>query len=367
MRQIDTGRIGRLGLMSMAVSAALASPGAACAQQAAAPSADIVLASPTAPHGSLTDAATREGIRISDESDVDLNAALAACGDIVTVKPAARAVIRQCETSANRNSSVFRRMRARYPVTIAQSTIDGVPVAIVDPAGGVPARNKGRVLIELHGGGFIAGNNLLEAVAVAAAGRLRVISVDYRQAPEQVFPAAVDDSVKVYTALLKRYRARHIGIYGCSAGALLTAQTIARLIRDGRPLPAAIGLFCEGAAYWMEGDSGYRYSNGHPEPFQANPYFAKVAANDATAFPIRSPALLRQFPPTMLVAGTRDFALSSVVKTHSLLVREGVDARLHVWEGMAHGFFLDPAPPESAEVYRLIARFFNEHLGLAPH
>lgn len=363
MRQILTGRIRRLRLISMAALTALAFPGAASAQQASPPSSDIVLANPTAPNGSLTDAATREGIRVSDKSDVELNAALAACGNILIVRPADRAATRQCETRANRNSSVFRRMRAQYPVTISQTTINGVPVAIIEPAAGARTMNKGRVLMELHGGGFISGNNLLEAIAIAAVGRIRVISVDYRQAPEQVFPAAIDDAVQVYAALLKRYRSRHIGIYGCSAGALLTSETIARLIRDSRPLPAAIGLFCEGAAYWMEGDSGYQYSKENPEAFQANPYFANVAASDPEAFPIRSPALLHHFPPTMLISGTRDFALSSVVKTHSMLVREGVDANLYVWEGMNHGFFLDPAPPESTEAYQLIARFFETHLG----
>lgn len=361
MRQFHAGRIGRLILLAIAVSAALTLPGGAWAQLPP-PSSDIVLASPTAPNGSLTDAATRDGIRVSDESDVELNAALAACGNILTVKPGERASARECETEANRNSSVFRRMRARYPVTISQTTIDGVPASVIEPAGGVGAENKNRVLMELHGGGFISGNNLLEAVALAAVGRIRVISVDYRQAPEYAFPAAIDDAVKVYTALLKRYRSQHIGIYGCSAGALLTSQTIVRLIRDNRPLPAAIGLFCEGAAYWMEGDSGYQFSKGKPEPFQANPYFANVMANDAEAFPIRSPAWLHHFPPTMLISGTRDFALSAVVKTHSLLVQEGVEANLHVWEGMSHGFFLDPAPPESAEAYQLMAHFFETHL-----
>lgn len=353
--------IKRLRLLCVAGSVALV-PGAAPAQPAATPSAGIVLATPTAPHGSLTDAATREGVRIADASDVELNAALAACGNILNVKPADRAATRQCETKVYRNSSVYRRMRARYPVTISPTTIGGVPAAIIEPAGGVPAANKGRVLMELHGGGFIASNDWLEAVAIAAVGRIRVVSVDYRLTPENVFPAGTDDAVKVYTELLKRYRPQQIGIYGCSAGALLTSQTIARLIRDKRPLPAAIGLFCEGAAYWMEGDSGYQFGKGKPEPSTANPYFAHVADRDAEAFPIRSPATLRRFPPTMLIAGTRDFALSSVVKTHSLLVHEGVEANLYVWEGMMHAFFLDPAPPESDDAYRLIARFFDKHL-----
>src|SRR3546814_4106261 len=69
-----------------------------------------------------------------------------------------------------------------------------------------------------------------------------------------------------------------------------------------------------------------------------NPYFNGTSPVDPLVFPARSLALLAKFPPTLLVTATRDFALSSTVYTHSRLVAQGVDAELHVWEGLPHAF-----------------------------
>jgi len=76
-----------------------------------------------------------------------------------------------------------------------------------------------------------------------------------------------------------------------------------------------------------------------------------------------SPALLAKFPPTLLITGTRDMAMSSVVHSQQLLDRAGVQTELHVWEGMWHSFFSDPELPESREAYAVTARFFNRKLG----
>ena len=69
------------------------------------------------------------------------------------------------------------------------------------------------------------------------------------------------------------------------------------------------------------------------------------------------------FPPTLIVTGTRAFELSNAVYTHAQLVKLGVDADLHVWEGMFHGFFYNPDVPESRECYDVIVRFFAGRLG----
>ena len=58
--------------------------------------------------------------------------------------------------------------------------------------------------------------------------------------------------------------------------------------------------------------------------------------NDSLVVPLRSQAVLSQFPPSLLISGTRDFALSSVVYTHSQLVKLGVEGDLHIWEGLGH-------------------------------
>ncbi len=143
---------------------------------------------------------------------------------------------------------------ALHPVAITERTSGGVPVHIVTPAAGA---TDVRVLICLHGGAFMWGAGagaLLEAVPLAAVTGMEVVAVDYRLAPEHRFPAAVDDVVAVFADLLTRFDHTAIGIYGCSAGGVLTAQAVARLVHEGRPNPGAIAML-HGTALDFEGDS----------------------------------------------------------------------------------------------------------------
>src|SRR3546814_14160889 len=95
----------------------------------------------------------------------------------------------------------------------------GVRTEVVEPRGGVAPENRRRVLINVHGGAFIGGARTLsrvEAMPIAAIGRIKVISVDYRQGPDFTFPAAREDVAAVYRELIKQYDPRTIGIYGRS-------------------------------------------------------------------------------------------------------------------------------------------------------
>ena len=108
----------------------------------------------------------------------------------------------------------------------------------------MPEANRGRVLINLHGGGFVSDSgSLIEGVPIANLTKIKVVSVYYRLAPENPFPAAVDDVVAVYRELLKTYKPQGIGIFGTSAGAILTCEVAVRLKQLGLPLPAALGAF----------------------------------------------------------------------------------------------------------------------------
>jgi acetyl esterase/lipase len=278
--------------------------------------------------------------------------------------------IRKCEAEVFYKSSEYKHLYELYRVAMTPQRIGGVYTEIFEPTRGIAPENAARVLINLHGGGFQAGartESHLESVPIAAVGRIRVVSIDYRQAPEYRFPSASEDVAAVYRQLLKTYKAGNIGIYGCSAGGLLTAEAIAWFQKKGLPLPGAVGMFCEGGLYWTEGDSGYTgeaFGWGFSsDPMDRNPYFKGVDPNNALAFPARSVRVMARFPPSLLISGTRDVALSSVVYTHSVLVAQGVDASLHVWEGVGHAFFLDPDLPQSKEVYSVIWQFFDSHLG----
>jgi epsilon-lactone hydrolase len=267
-----------------------------------------------------------------------------------------------------------------YPTTSESKTLAGVYTDMITPRDGVAARNRHRVLINLHGGAFLMGARVegaLESIPVASLGKIAVVAVDYRQGPEHRFPAATEDAVAVYKELLKSYEPANIGIYGCSAGGLLTAEVVAWIGREGLPMPGAVGIFCASAAGWAGGDSGTvampLSGISTPPEFLAGPhpevsnmlYFRDANLNDPLVLPIRSTAVLTRFPPTLIITSTRDTALSGAAYTHAQLTKLGVTADLHVWEGLGHGFFTNsPRLPESREVWNVVTHFFDEHLGI---
>jgi acetyl esterase/lipase len=271
------------------------------------------------------------------------------------------------------------RQRALYAVDKRDVTIGGVHAYEYTPKEGIPAKNRRRVLIDLHGGGFSGcwpGCAELESLPIAALARIRVVSLDYRQGPKYHFPAASEDVAAAYRELLKTYRPQNIGIYGCSAGGMLTGMAVAWFQQHGLPKPGAIGILCAGltmAGNGFGGDSAYTTAaigegrapprpdtGGALPPLQ---YFQGASPSDPLVAPASSPAVLAKFPPTLIVSGTRGFELSSAVYTHTQLVKQNVEADLHVWEGMFHGFFYNPDVPESRECFDVIVKFFDRHLG----
>ena len=191
------------------------------------------------------------------------------------------------------------------------TNISDVPVEEFEPASGIAPSNTNRVLINLHGGAFLAGAVYLgrvESAPIAALGRIKVVSVDYRQGYEHKFPAASEDVAAVFEALAKQYPPRNIGIYGCSAGGALTAQATAWLLDEGMPAPGAIGIFGSGAGRGR-GDAMYfsAIAAGQvPPPVAAASrparrgggfgYFSATNPDDRLVNPLVAPELLARFP-----------------------------------------------------------------------
>ena len=273
------------------------------------------------------------------------------------------------------------RQHALFPVEKRDTTIGGVHAWDYTPKQGVSAANRDRVLINLHGGGFVGcwpACAELESIPVASLGRIRVVSLDYRQQPKYRFPAASEDVAAAYRELLKTYKPENIGIYGCSAGGMLTGMAVAWFQKQGLPRPGAVALLCAGmtlASNGFGGDGAYTTAaigeSRAPPPLPTEKtagnlplgYFQGADIADPLVAPANSPAVLAKFPPTLIVTGTRAFELSSAVHTHALLVKQGVETDLHVWEGMFHGFFYNVDVPESRDCYDVIVKFFDRHLG----
>jgi len=248
----------------------------------------------------------------------------------------------------------------RYGVEMRESEIAGVPVRIFTP----PQASE-RVLLNLHGGGFIVdAGSVTENAPIAALTGLTVVAARYRLAPEHSFPAAVDDAEAVYDVLLEKVGAQSIGLYGTSAGALLCAQLLARLRRDKRPLPKAFGFFSGTADLTRSGDSEH-FFRPFNEVRAGKRLFEDYVRGHERTDPALSPIFsdLGAFPPTLCIAGTRDFMLSQTSLFHQALLRAGVDARLAIFEAMPHAHWIFLDLPESDAAFSLMAAFFREQLG----
>jgi len=257
--------------------------------------------------------------------------------------------------------------RKLYPVNVEETSLAGVRTDIITPLSS-PADK--RVLINLHGGGFNSDSgSLIEGVPIANLAKIKVVSVYYRLAPENPFPAAVDDVVAVYKELLKTYVPRSIGIFGTSAGAILTCEVAVRLKQLGLPLPAALGIFSGLADFSRVGDSRQLFTlNGFPgrlEPIDPNhlpndEYVGKTNRKDPVLSPIF--ADLHGMPPTLLVTSARDILLSDTTTLHRAMLRAGNDAQLVVFEALPHAFWYHFQLPETREALELMAKFFDEKL-----
>jgi acetyl esterase/lipase len=261
-------------------------------------------------------------------------------------------------------------IKERLRVTVTRNTIGGVPVFLCTPED-IAEANRDRVLMHLHGGGYVlfpgeAGAG--EGMMMAAYGRIRVVSVDYRMAPDFPFPAALDDAVAVWRALLAQHDPRRTGILGTSAGGGLTLALLLRARERGVPLPAAVAP----GSPWVD-------LTGRGDSIQANAFvdnalvamtgWAGAAAKlYAGAADLRTPLVspiygdFAGLPPALITSGTRDLFLSDAVRTHRRLRQAGVDAQLQVFEAQSHAQFLTPFVPETEEAFGELAGFFDRHL-----
>lgn len=282
-------------------------------------------------------------------------------------------VVRRAQINAYMAPQI-ERLHATFPVTVVRGEIGGVEVLDVTPADG--GHDPRRVLINLHGGAFCVGWDgvaLVEAIPIAALGRIRVVSVNYRMAPEHRHPAGVQDVAAVYRALLADYAPGRIGIYGGSAGGALTTQVAAWLATHDLPQAGAIGVFGAGAVPFGTGESayvtGYTDASFPPPPADGSAafditrgYFAGCDLRDPSAWPGWHLDVLAAFPPALILTGTRAMDLSPAIFTHSQLLKAGVRSSLIVGEGMGHCYHYQFALPEGRDAIEAILRFFREAL-----
>ena len=241
---------------------------------------------------------------------------------------------------------------ARLKADVEVQTIAGRPVYIGTPQG-ERLLDKQKIILEIHGGGLIYGGgealSLDTAATALRTGRVSY-SIDYRMPPLHPYPAALDDCVGLYRALLEKHAAKDIVIMGTSAGGNLAAALALRARDEGLPQAAGLILLTPEIDLTESGDSfstmvGLDTVLGG-RLMQMNLLYAGGAD---LAHPYLSPLFgdfSKGYPPTFLQTGTRDLFLSNTARMHRAIRKAGVRAELHVWDGMPHGGFGGVTPED---------------------
>ena len=223
------------------------------------------------------------------------------------------------------------------------------------------------VSVVVHGGGWATmGGAYAKALAARHAAEFGCTawSVDYRKPPHHPFPAAVDDVVAVYRALLSERSASAIFMSGPSAGGNLVAAAVLAIRSAGLPVPGAIGLFTP-VVDMTQGSDTVQTNMGIDNMLRRplDPMIELYAGGHPLDDPLLSPLFgaLDGFPPTFLQTGTRDVLLSDTVRMHRALLRAGVTAELQVWEAMPHGGF-GGFTPEDREMMDCFKAFVQRHV-----
>lgn len=216
--------------------------------------------------------------------------------------------------------------------------------------------------LDIHGGGLVIGGGetcrIMGQITAARRGVL-TFAPDYRMPPEHPYPAALDDCLDAYRALLATHRPEKIVIGGMSAGGNLAAATILRARDEGLPLPGGCVLQTPEADLTESGDS-FRANLGVDNCLTRSlmPANLLYAAGHDLSHPYLSPLFgdfSRGFPPTLLSAGTRDLFLSNAVRMHWALRAADVPAELYILEAASH--VGHQGAPEGDALEREIDRF----------
>jgi len=253
-------------------------------------------------------------------------------------------------------------------VTWQDEEVAGVPCRWAMPEGG----SDDRVLQYVHGGGYVIGSldgyrkftgHLAKTIGC------RVLSVDYRLAPEHPHPAAVEDSSAVYRALLNDFDPTHLAISGDSAGGGLTVATVVKLRDDGTPQPAgAVPLSpwvdLEGTGESMQTKAEADLLVGAEGLKQmADMFLAGKDLRDPLAAPLY--ADLTGICPLYVQVGGDETLLDDATRLATKAAASGVEVRLDAFPEMQHVFQMAAGNvPESDDAVARIGAWLRPKLGL---
>ena len=295
--------------------------------------------------------------------------------------------LQQLESVVKEVVAVFNSWGPETPITTIRQDWDNLfsnvkPVvgARAEPvnAGGVkaewisaPEAKNDRVILYLHGGGYVLGSihshrDVCERLSRAT--KARVLALDYRLAPENPFPAALDDALAAYRWLLKQgVSPKHLAIAGDSAGGGLSTATLVALKQAGDPLPTCAALMSPWVDLDCTGES--MTTKDAEDPMVHKPMAAVMSASYVPSGEFRTPlasplyADLGGLPPLMIHVGSRETLLDDSVRLAARAREAGVDVQFKKWEGQVHVFQIFASRvDEGEESIQELGAFIRKHI-----
>jgi monoterpene epsilon-lactone hydrolase len=261
---------------------------------------------------------------------------------------------------------------ARIDAEARRTAVDcaGVPAEWIE----VPETRSERVLLYIHGGAFMFRFPSTHAGIIARWCRplgARSLMVDYRLAPENPYPAALDDCHTAYRWLLEQgHDPRNIVLGGDSAGGNLALATLHRIKAAGEPMPACAVLLSPVVDFTVSGRS--IIANERSDPMFAISGLLAMRALYATPErfldPFVSPLFgdFAGFPPLLFQVGGIEVLVDESTRAAARAHAAGVPVEVEIWDKMAHVFQAFAMLPQAAEATDSVVRFIRERAGWSP-
>jgi acetyl esterase/lipase len=227
---------------------------------------------------------------------------------------------------------------------------------------------KDHVLLYLHGGGFVfrlTPPHIKMCAFLAQNSGLQILMVDYRTAPQNPYPAALDDCTSVYFWLIKQgIHAQNIVVAGDSAGGNLTLTMLMKLRDAGHPLPAAAACLSPVTDLTSKANFGKEFKDPLIPSRTANFYRQSYLGNNDSQNHLISPinGNLKGLPPLLIHVGEEERLRDDAIRFTHVAKSAGVVVRLEIYPRMWHVWQINLALPQAIQSLDDMAQFFNTHL-----
>ena len=255
-------------------------------------------------------------------------------------------------------------MTNKKEVTITQVNVEGMYGEWIRAN---RVHSKKNIILYCHGGGYSTGSSLYArsiTTKLATSTSLDVFSFDYRLAPENPYPTALEDAMKAWNyLLLLGYGAREIIIAGDSAGGNLALVLTLRLKQEERILPRGLVLMSPWTDLLSTGKS--HQTRAEVDPVLNASYLDQMIQNYAKGEDLSNPLIsplygeFTGFPPTYIQVGDFEVLLNDSTSLHKKMVKENVSVKIDIFKGMWHVFQISPFKDAYDAIDKIAAFIFE--------